>query len=56
MLPLNWLPWQRRFSDGKTNENLMKPSHTRTNPENLVKICTVDYETKRGENWTAKNE
>ena len=32
------------LSDHKMNERLMKHSHTSTNPENLVKIGTVDSE------------
>ena len=38
----NWLPWQPPLRDRKTN---FICSHSSTNPENLVKIGPVDFET-----------
>jgi len=38
----NWLPWQHPLSDRQINANVfIKPSHSSTNPKNLVKICSV---------------
>jgi len=38
----NWLPWQPPLRDRKPN---FICSHSSTNPENLVKIGPVDFET-----------
>ena len=40
----NWLPWQRPFTDRKSNLRLIIYSHRSINPENSTKIGPVDFE------------
>jgi len=37
----NWLPWKRPLIDRQTTSKFIKPLHSFTNPENLLKIRTV---------------
>ena len=47
ILPLKLVAMTMSLERWQTNKRLMKPSHTTTNPENLVKIGTVDSEITR---------
>jgi len=40
----NWLPWQCPLRDRKANFRFTIYSHSSTNPENLAKIHSTDFE------------
>ena len=44
ILPKNWLPWQRPLGNRKMNDQIIKPSQSSTNRENLAKIGSTDSE------------